>query len=102
MAAFTAYTPTAQLTAAERTQAGYYGAIKAWAMAQADIAQYYSVSADDTTYTLTLTPIATNLANFPTSVSINSSYVCLRDVPHMYHLNSCFFGTLGSLTTAIG
>lgn len=43
--AFTAYTPTAQLTAAERTQAEYYNAIKAWATAQADILQSYSCHA---------------------------------------------------------
>lgn len=78
--AFTAYTPTAQLTAAERTQAGYYNATKAWATAQADILQYYSVSADDTAFTLTFTPLAANLANFPMVISINGSYVYFENI----------------------
>lgn len=72
---FTQHTPTAQLTVAERTRAGYYGAIKAWATAQADIAQYYSVSADDTAFALTFTPLADNLTNFPAKITVDANAV---------------------------
>lgn len=89
--AFTAYTPTAQLTAAERTQVEYYNAIKAWATAQADILQYYSVSADDTTYTLTLTPLAANLTQFAAKIGVNASNVSLSNIHSATSANSATF-----------
>lgn len=77
---FTTYTPTAGLTTAERTRAGYYGAIKAWAAAQEDILQYYTVTADDANYKLTFTPTAANLVNYPLYIEISSSSVYIKAV----------------------
>lgn len=70
---FAKHTPTAGIT--ERTLSTYYGAVKSWASTQADILQYFNVTADDSSYTLTLTPKDADVSYFITTITVNTSAV---------------------------
>lgn len=78
MAEIITYKPTESLGASERTQSGYYGAIKSWVQGLSDVfTKWFDITYTDDTFTILFTPKDTDIARFTFDIVVASSGVKL-------------------------